>query len=177
MSVSSHLTPDPERRLRVIHGNIRDSLNRADLKLGALTLFAAVQMAVVRFVAPEGAASHIALLALCAALPVGVFGFSPFVETPEPLPLLEPRGDKPHPGDSLVSESDIARYSQLELTGFLDRYLGGGITATPYYEDIVAQIITGARIVARKRRIFGGACVLAALAQLCLFARLVKEAL
>jgi hypothetical protein len=173
MSVSSHLTPDPERRLRVIHGNIYASLGRTDAKLGAIMLFAAVQLAVVRFLAPAGAAGHLALLALCAALPVALLGYSPFIETQKQLPLIEPRVDKPRGGDSLVNEYDITRYSQLELTGFLDRYLGGGITATPYYEDIVAQIVAGARIATRKRRLFGAACALAGLAQLCLFASLV----
>ncbi len=140
MSVSSHLTPDPERRLRVMHENIYNSLNRADRKLGTITFFAAVQMAVVRFVAPEGAMGYLALLILCAVLPIGV---SPFIETPKPIPLLKPE-DKPHPGDSLIDEYDIVRYSQIELTNFLDRYLGGGITATPYYVDIIAQIVIGA---------------------------------
>jgi len=171
MSVSSHLTPDPERRLRVIYENIYNSLNRANRKLGAITLFAAVQMTVVKFVAPEGAMGYLALLILCAILPIGILGVSPFIETPKPLPLLKPE-DKPHPGDSLIDEYDIVRYSQIELTNFLDRYLGGGITATPYYVDIVAQIVIGARIATRKRRLFKGACVLAWVAQLCLFIQL-----
>jgi hypothetical protein len=174
MSVSSHLTPEPERRLRVIHGDLYDSLKWTDRKLGAITLFAAVQMAVVKFVSPEGALSYISLLALCAVLPAGIFGISPFIETPKPLPLLDP-ANKPRAADSLLNEHDIAGYSQLELVNFLDRYLGGGITATPYYEDIVAQIVIGARIATRKRRLFGSACVLAGTAQLCLLVRLLMH--
>ena len=174
MSVSSHLTPDPERRLRLIHGNICNSLKRADRKFEAITLLAAVQMAVIRFIAPDGPLGYIALLALCAVLPIGILGISPFIETPKPIALLEPE-DKPHPADSLINEYDIARYSRLELVNFLDRYLGGGITATPYYEDIVAQIVIGSRIVTRKRRLFGSACVLAGLAQLCLLIQLIKR--
>ena len=172
MSVSSHLTPDPERRLRVIHGNIYASLKWTDRKLGGITLFAAAQMAVIKFVAPEGLPGYLALLALCAVLPIGVLGLSPLIETPKPVPLLEPE-NKPLPGDSLINEYDIVRYSQLELTNFLDRYLGGGITATPYYEDIVAQIVIGARTATRKRRLFGCACVLAGLAQFGLLVQLV----
>ena len=156
MSVSSHLTPDPERRLRLIHGNIHNSLKWADTRLGAITFLAAVQMAAVKIV-----------------LPVGLLGGSPFIETPKQLPLLDPRKDKLQPGDFLVTEHDIARYSQAELVIFLDRYLGGGITATPYYEDIIAQIVIGARIATRKNRFFGGACVLAVIAQLCLIVQLI----
>ena len=172
MSVSSHLTPEPERRLRVIHGNISDSLSRTDRKLGAITFFAAFQMAVIKFVSPEGALCYVALLALCAVLPVGVFGISPFIETLKPVFLLDP-DNKPRAVDSLLNEHDIAGYSQLELVNFLDRYLGGGITATPYYEDIVAQIVIGARIATRKRRLFGSACLLTGAAQLCLLALLI----
>ena len=172
MSVSSHLTPDPERRLRVIHGNIYDSLKWTDSKLGALTLFAAVQLPMIRFLAPQGTPGYIASLSLCAVVPLGLLGISPFIDTPKPIPLLEPV-HMPLPHDSLINESDIVRYSQLELTNFLDRYLGGGITATPYYEDIIAQIVIGARIATRKRRHFACACVLAGLAQLCLLVRLI----
>ncbi len=158
----------------MIHGDIYDSLNRTDRKLGAITIFAAAQMAVIKFVSPEGALSYLSLLALCAVLPAGIFGISPFIETPGPLPLLDPV-NKPRAADSLLNEHDIAGYSQLELVSFLDRYLGGGITATPYYEDIVAQIVIGARIATRKRRLFGSACVITAAAQLCLLAQLLTR--
>ncbi len=158
----------------MIHGNISDSLNRTDRKLGAITIFAAGQMAVIKFISPEGALSYISLLALCAVLPAGVFGISPFIETPKPLPPLD-QVNKPRSADSLLNEHDIAGYSQLELVSFLDRYLGGGITATPYYEDIVAQIVIGARIATRKRRIFGSVCAMTLVAQLCLLARLLMR--
>jgi len=174
MSVSSHLTPDPERRLRLIHGNIQDSLKWADIRLGALTFLAAGQMAAIKFVAPEGAAAHAALLALCAVLPAGILGASPFMGTARQLPLLDPRKDGQHSGDPLIGEADIARYSQAELVNFLDRYLGGGITATPYYEDLVARIVISARIATRKNRLFGGACVLACFAQLALLVQLLR---
>jgi hypothetical protein len=174
MSVSSHLTPDPERRLRLIHGDVYDSLKWTDVKLGAITAFAMVQMAAIRLVAPEGVMSYLALLALCAVLPVGILGCSPFIETPRPILPLDQRGDKPRAGDSLVNEHDIAGYSQIDLTNFLDRYLGGGVTATPYHEDIVAKIVLGARMTMRKRRLFTCACVLTGLAQFCLFARLIQ---
>ncbi|HNW44077.1 MAG TPA: hypothetical protein PKI19_06210 [Elusimicrobiales bacterium] len=177
MSVSSHLTPDPERRLRVIYGNIYNSLKWTDIKLGALTFFAMAELAVIKTAAPEGAYGSFALLALCAVLPAGVLGVSPFIETQRRLPLLEPGEKKQRPADSLISEYDIAGYSRLELTGFLDRYLGGGITATPYYEDIVGQIVAGARIAARKLRLFRGACALAGIAQLLLLLQFAARAL
>ncbi|MCX5786559.1 MAG: hypothetical protein NTX59_12825 [Elusimicrobia bacterium] len=172
MSISSHLTPEPERRLWIMHGNIDNSLKWADKKLGAVTAFAAVQMAVIKIVAPEGVLSYIALLALCAALPVGVFGISPFIETRKHIPLHKPR-EAERAGDSLITEYDIAGYSQMELVNFLDKYFGGGITATRYFEDIIARIVIGARIVTRKRRLFMCSCVLAGTAQLCLLVQLV----
>ena len=172
MSVSSHLTPDPERRLRVIHGNIYNSIQWTDSKLGAVMLLAAVQLATVKYLSPDGLAAHIASLMLCAVMPPGILGISPFIETPKPIPLLEP-GKTQRPKGSLIGEADIAGYSQLELVNFLDSYLGGGITATPYYEDIVVRIVIGARVAARKRRLFAAACVLAGLAQLCLLVQLV----
>ena len=173
MSVSSHLTPEPERRLWIMHGNIYDSLKWTDKKLGAVTAFAAVQMAVIKIVAPEGTLSYIALIALCAVLPIGVFGFSPFIETPKYVPLLKPREDKPRTRDSLITEYDIAGYSQMELVNFLDRYFGGGVTATPYYEDIIARIVIGARIATRKRRLLWAVCALAGIAQFCLLVQLI----
>ncbi|PIU20808.1 MAG: hypothetical protein COT18_00300 [Elusimicrobia bacterium CG08_land_8_20_14_0_20_59_10] len=172
MSVSSHLTPDPERRLRLIHSNVYDSLKWTDGKLAALALLAVLEMPAIALTVPGGPFVRAALLALCLTALVGVLACSPFMETLKRVPVLDPRGYKHQPGDSLVSESDIALYSQVELVAFLDRYLGGGITATPYYEDMVGQIVIGARVALRKRRLFGAACALAVLAQLCLAAGL-----
>ncbi|HBA61327.1 MAG TPA: hypothetical protein DCZ92_11030 [Elusimicrobia bacterium] len=172
MSVSSHLTPDPERRLRLIHGNIYDSLKWTDRKLAAVALLAMLEMSAIGLAVPGGTLARLALLALCLAALVSAVAGSPFIETLKPVPLLDQRGDKPRPGDTLVSEYDVARYSQAELTALLDRYLGGGVTGTPYYEDIVGQIVIGARVATRKRRLFAAACTLAILAQLCLAIRL-----
>lgn len=172
MSVSSHLTPDPERRLRIIYGNLDNAVKWADSKLGAVTIFAAAQAVAVKYLLPDGIAGQAALVILCAVVPVGLLGVSPFLETLHRLPLLDPRQDKLPDGNYLVNEYDISKYSQAELTSYLDRYLGGGITATPYYEDIVAQIVISARIATRKRRLFAAACALAGGAQLFLLARL-----
>ena len=171
MSVSSHLTPDPERRLRIIHDGISYSLRQTDLKLGAAALLAVLQAVAVRLVAPDGASAWAALVLFCAVLPVCFAGASPFMETSRPVPLLDRRGSRRVP-DSLLTERDIAECSQLELTNFLDRYLGGGITATPYYEDIVSRIVMDARVSSRKRRLLAAACYLSIAAQLCLLTRL-----
>ncbi len=171
MSVSSHLTPDPERRLRIIHDGISYSLRQTDLKLGAASLLAVLQAVALRLLAPDGTAAWTALLLFCAVLPVCFAGASPFIETPRPVPLLDRHGNRRVP-DSQLTERDIAASSQLELTNFLDRYLGGGITATPYYEDIVARIVMDARVASRKRRLLNAACSLSVAAQLCLLTRL-----
>ena len=44
-------------------------------------------------------------------------------------------------------------YAHGELIYRLDKYLGGGITATPYHEDLVGQIVIHARIAVRKQRL------------------------
>lgn len=165
MSVSTHLTPDPERRLLILRESMQESVSWADKKLGALTAFAAAQLAWLYMAAPAGALSLAAMAALAAALPIGIFAFSPLIGKPGPL-----KG--PHRSDdSLVLAEDLAKYTSAEMVLLLDRYFGGGITATQYYEDIVAQIIAGARLAVRKTRFFKYASLLAGIAQLCLLAR------
>jgi hypothetical protein len=168
MGVSSHLTPEPEHRLWLIHGNLLRCCERGDVKLLSLSFLCAAQIALVRYAAPAGAFSVLSMCLLAAALPLALAAVSPFVEAQRQLPLLDPSLALRRQGDSLISAVDIAKYPQVELVVLLDRYLGGGITATPYYEDIIAQIILSARIVTRKRRLLAAACVLAGTAQLCL---------
>ena len=61
MSVSSHLNPEPERRLWILHGNMRHAVEWTDIKLGALAVFAAAQMALLKLLAPGGVpASNVA---------------------------------------------------------------------------------------------------------------------
>lgn len=174
MSVSSHLSPEPERRLWIIHGNMRRSIERTDLKLLALTAFAAAQTALVEIAAPEGAFSHAALALLAAVVPIGLFALSPAIETQRQLPL-DPRMDERRAGDCLISAPDIAKYPQVELVILYDKYLGGGVTATPYYEDIVGQIVSSARIATRKRRLFLAACAPAAIVQFGLLWQLLRR--
>lgn len=170
MSVSSHLTPDPERRLRLIHEGIISSLRWADVKLWCAAFLAAVQAAVLS-AAPDTGLRLWGLLLLGAAALPALLGVSPLADGPGAPPAdTGPR--KPLSPLSLLDEADIAVHSQAEMSGFLDRYLGGGITATPYYEDLVGQIVISARVTVRKRRLFGAACALIAAAQLLLLAAL-----
>lgn len=165
MSVSSHLNPEPERRLWILHGNMRRAIGRTDLKLGGLMAFSAAQMALIKVLVPGSPLAYPALALLSAVLPIGLIALSPFIETQRQLPALDPRMDKRHADDCLIVPHDIAKYPQIELVIRLDKYLGGGVTATPYYEDIVGQIAVSARIATRKRRLFLAACVPAGIVQ------------
>lgn len=169
MSVSSHLTPEPERRLWIILENMRDAVDRAERRLAVVTALAAVE---VLLSASGGAARWLALIPLGLALPLGVFGLSALSTAPNWLPFLQFPHAAQLSGDCLVLYKDIAKYTQLELIHSYDRYLGGGISDTRYYEDIVGQIVGTARVAARKDLIFRALCVLAGLGQLGLLAAL-----
>ncbi|MBI4061598.1 MAG: hypothetical protein HY403_09225, partial [Elusimicrobia bacterium] len=149
MSVSAHLTPEPERRLWLILESMRRAVDWADLRIGALTCFAAAQLAFIKMPPPLGPSGRLALVSLAAALPLGIFAFAPLERPPKWLRFLEPRAGKMRADDSLISIDDLIKYSHGDLIFRLDKYLGGGITATPYYEDIVGQIVEGARAAAR----------------------------
>lgn len=165
MSVSSHLNPEPERRLWVIHGNMRRAIEWTDIKLAVLMALAAAQMALVEILAPAGPFAYPALVLLSAVLPVCLAAFSPLIEAQRQFRFIDPRMDKRYEGDCLLLPHDLAKYPQVELVIRLDKYLGGGVTATPYYEDIVGQIVGAARIATRKRRLLLAASVLAGLVQ------------
>ncbi len=165
MSVSSHLNPEPERRLWIIHENLKRTLEWTDVKSACVAAFCAAQaLAAVRFL-PGGGALSFASASLSLGALAGLLGLSPLVEMRRKVPLADAGRDKRPTGDPLLSPQEIARYPQMELVILLDRYLGGGITATPYYEDIVGEIVACARVTVRKRRFFWAACALAAAAQ------------
>ncbi len=172
MSVSSHLNPEPERRLWIIYEKVRRSVEWTDIKLGALTAFAAGQMVLIKIVVPGGPLAYPAMALLAVVLPVGLLALSPIIEAVRQIPFIDPRMDKRHDGDCLISAHDIAKYPQIELVIRLDKYLGGGVTATPYYEDIVGQIVISARIATRKHRLFLAACFLTGVVQLGLLCQL-----
>jgi hypothetical protein len=171
MSVSSHLNPEPERRLWIIHEHLRGDIEWTDVKLLALAAICAALLPAVRYAVPAGGPAASAMALLAAALPLALAGASPLVEGRRQFLLLDRRLDKLHPGDSLISASDIAKCPQMELVIMLDKYLGGGITATQYYEDIVAQIVLAARVATRKRRLLAASGAIAGAAQLCLLWR------
>jgi len=172
MSVSSHLNPEPERRLWIIHESVLRYSDWTEIKLAILVFFSALEMPIILGVFREGPLSFLAVALLCAVLPLGLAALSPLAETPRQIPLLDQRVGKIDSEDSFLVARDLARYTHLELVNRLDRYLGGGITATRYYEDIVARIIAVARCANRKRRLLMLACVPALAAQLVLAARL-----
>jgi hypothetical protein len=172
VSISAHLTPEPERRLWIILENMRRSGEWADLKIGALTAFAAAELAFLKIPAPAGPLGFLTLASLTAALPLGVFAFAPLARLPAFLSFLDEPKHKTSVNDCLLAVEDVAKYTQGELVNRLDRYLGGGITATPYYEDIVGQIVARASVAARKQRLFRASCALVGAGQLCLLARL-----
>lgn len=169
MSVSAHLTPEPERRLWLILESMRHAVDSADLRIAAITALAVAELAFFKF------EPGLVAVALTAALPLGVFAFVPAKRLPKWLQFLEPHRDKMRADDSLILVDDLVKYSHGDLIFRLDKYLGGGITATPYYEDIVGQIVENARVAARKQRLLRGACLLVGAAQLGLLAQLLRR--
>lgn len=173
MSVSAHLTPEPERRLWLILESMRHEVDGADLRIGALTAFAAAELAFIRILLPVGWPGFLALASLTAALPLGVFAFAPIKRLPAWLRFLEPHKGRMSTEDSLVSVDDLVKYSHGDLIFRLDKYLGGGITATPYYEDIIGRIVENARCAGRKQRLFRAACVVVGVGQIGLLGQLI----
>jgi hypothetical protein len=172
VSISAHLTPEPERRLWLILESMRHAIETNDRRIGALTAFAAAELMFVKFLAPAGALGLLTLAALAAALPLGVFAFSPLARLPAFLSFLDDPKHATSPNDCLIAVDDLAKHTRAELVLRLDKYLGGGVTATPYYEDVVGQTIEFALIASRKQRLFRASCAVVGFAQLCLFAQL-----
>jgi hypothetical protein len=165
MSVSAHLTPEPERRLWLILESMRAAVESADWRVAGLTAFAALELAMVKFAFPG---ARFASVALAAALPVGIVAFAPLTRLPKWLAFLDPSHDRVRSDDSFIVAEDLIKYSHGELIFKLDKYLGGGITATPYYEDVVGEILSNAKTAVRKRRLLRAACALVGAAQLAL---------
>lgn len=159
MSVSSHLTPEPERRLWLILENIRHEVERAEGKILAVTFLAAVEVAFIK-----GAMGPL----LGAALVAGVYALTPWAKRGKGLSWLDGAPAKQRGDDSLIAPADIVKYAHGELILKLDKYLGGGITATQYYEDIVGSILSEARLAVRKERLLRAVCVLVLLGQVVL---------
>ncbi|MDD5302677.1 MAG: hypothetical protein PHS14_06155 [Elusimicrobia bacterium] len=173
MSVSAHLTPEPERRLWLILESMRHAVDWADLRIGALTAFAVAELAFIKILLPVGPPGFLALVSLTVALPLGVFAFAPLKRLPKWLHFLEPHKGRMSADDSLITVDDLVKYSHGDLIFRLDKYLGGGITATPYYEDIIGQIVENARAASRKQSLFRAECVVVGIGQLGLLGQLI----
>jgi hypothetical protein len=145
---------------------MQHSVESTDRRIAAITAFAALELAFIKMLAPAGPLGFSTIVLLALALPLGVFAFSPLSGKPKWPYLPEPRKDKPSVDHCMLWAEDIAKYTHSELVHRLDKYLGGGITATPYHEDLVGQIVIHARIAVRKQRLFKAACVVVGIAQL-----------
>jgi len=163
MSVSAHLTPEPERRLWLILESMRKAVDDADLRIGALTALAAAELACLH---ASGRPLTPASAPLAAALLAGVGSLVPLERLPRSISFLDYAGKKPRADDNLVLPEDLVKYSHGDLIFRYDKYLGGGITATPYYEDLVGRILENARLAARKQRLLKLVCLSAAAGQL-----------
>jgi len=154
LSVSSHLTPDPEKRLGRMLAGIENHRRTADFRLAVMSVVCAVEL--IPAALAGGTAGGVAGVLLCAALAASAAGLSPFAEFAGKSGVFGETAGKP-PDNYLVNEQDIVKYSHSELVDFLDRYLGGGVSATPYYEDIVSRVSSVSLITLRKRRILAAA--------------------
>ncbi len=172
MSVSSHLTPEPERRLWAILDFLRASVATADWQLLALSVLAVLETLLLRQSGPSGFCGWLGSHALVLAAPFGLLGFSPLVRFPDWLGFLEPKRGRQSVDDSFITAEDLQKYAHGELILKMDRYLGGGITATQYHEDLVAEIGVQARLSARKRRLLLIQCALVCAGQLALLSLL-----
>ena len=168
MSVSSHLTPEPERRLWLILEALGAEVRWTETKLGALAALAAAELVAVAVAGWRGPTATVAYAALAATAVTGLLALLPLSRLSRWLFVLDDHGAKLASGDCLILADDLAKYSRSELILKLDRYLGGGITATQYYEDVVGQILAQARASARKRRLLRGLILIVAAAQVCL---------
>jgi hypothetical protein len=162
--ISSHLTPEPERRLWLIYESVRHAVENAEWKIAAVVALCAAQLTVL-------GTGHFAAVPLSAAVLLGLVGFSPLKRMPQRLAYLGSAEDRPAPSDCLVTVEDLAKHTHGELIARFDKYLGGGITAMAYHEDITVQIAALARVAAIKRKIFLWVCVLAGLGQFGLAVR------
>lgn len=154
MSVSAHLSPEPERRLWIIHENLRQSVDGFDARIAALAGLCALEAVLLR--SPS--------MACLAALAVA--SLTPISRLPKTLSFMGPRHRRQGVDDSFILAEDLIKYSHGELIFRLDKYLGGGITATPYYEDIVGRIIEHAHQSVHKKRLLAALCALTSLGQL-----------
>ena len=160
LSVSSHLTPDPEKRLGRMLDNLSRQQNMADFKLCTAAAIAAIEMFAV-YPSHTGTEFFLSIVILLA-----LFGISPITEKSCCVKFLD-RDMSELPDDYLIDENDLSKYSRSELVNFLDKYLGGGISATPYYEDLVSRISYSALALLRKKYVYLACFAVMSVAQIC----------
>jgi len=169
--ISSHLTPEPERRLWVILDNVRGRLETAERKAAGLAFFAAAQAAFLKVSTGGGPLVLAGASILGAAVLLAGAAVVPFYRAPrKPAPPPE----TPSPDESLLFFGDLAKYSHAELVLKLEKYLGGGITGTPYHEDLIARIVVESRLAAFKHRLLRWAFAAAGLAQAAFLGSLLR---
>lgn len=161
MSVSSHLTPEPERRLWLILENIRHLAERTDAALTVLTALAMLELSLSQ--------RSLWGWALWAAAVLGILALSPLGAR---FKWLDGYAEKRRAYDNLITPEEMMKYTHGELILKLDKYLGGGVTATPYYEDLVGLILQASRTAVRKGRLLWIVSGLTTIGQLSLFSRL-----
>lgn len=159
LSVSSHLTPDPERRLRRMLESLQNKQTALEHKL-----FFSALIAVIELFAVSRPIVLVELL-LCLTIFFAFIGMSALIDFDGKMKFLD-NCDMEPPDDYIFDENDLSRYSKAGLVNFLDKYLGGGISATPYYEDLVSRIATLARKLVRMQRVFLIVCLLICIAQI-----------
>lgn len=156
--ISSHLSPEPERRLWIIHENLRHEQERVENKLALAGALSLAQLWAVHHswaAYPLAAAFIVALLGATAG-------------RWRRLSFLDPGDRKDIVDDYLVTPAGLAKYTHGDLIARFDKFLGGGITNTKYFEDLIGEIAALAKTAWRKQRLFRASCVLLWLGQLAL---------
>ena len=110
--ISSHLSPEPERRIWILLENMRSYQADAERKLAAVAAVALFELAFLN-------ASALRNPPLALAFLLGFVGYA------TPLPRrLDVQADKTT-DDSLVTPEGLAKYTHGDLIVRLDKFLGG----------------------------------------------------
>ncbi len=168
MSVSAHLTPEPERRLWTLVEAARETAARRTRAAAALGGLASLELAAAALAPHRGAALRAASLAAAACAVSAACALAAREASAARLPILDAAPGPTSANDDLLSVRDVSRYTRAELVHRLDRYLGGGVTSTPYYEDIIGRLSRAATAAERARRLLAACAALFSAAQVLL---------
>lgn len=163
--ISSHLSPEPERRLWIIHENLRHEQERSEAKLALAGALALAQLWAVHH-SPAALVLGAAFLICLLGATAGRWRW---------LSFLDPQERKDAADDNIVTPEGLAKYTHGDLIARFDKFLGGGITNTKYFEDLIGEIAALAKTAWRKQKLFRAACVLLWLGQLALAAAHLKR--